>query len=941
MRTLIRPIVVIITTVLMSALLALGSVAPASAGAGPGVASAAPVSAGFVPMAADEGNIPGSTRTKDLCGNATITQDLPVDRWTGAMDKHTRLGTVENLTRLPMNTIQIISMNIGNFLYSTSTALVGVAFKTCPIQNFGGLMDRLFANIAGAFLSSPLMAFFGFLLVMSMAWRSYRGRANMSQIFQKVLVLALMAVMVSGAVRSTGGGINGSTEAYKPGMGSPGWFITTIDGLTGELTGAVADSVARTGLGDFDGHEQGALKPTYDPQNKYSCETYIGQLRDEYRRAYRSLGSERGAFAPIAISRYWEATGLQTWKRNQFGSKNNYANIMYCRALEVLNDADASDIIRIQRNAVKGSKGDFAPKAPAWRTPSSKTARDRLFVAWAACSHGNGANTKTGWSIPADGNYSREKLLPGNRGHEDGEKACNRIFNDASDTDDFMDALNAFDWETGADKIDDHDLASEADDFLLTMHGIRGSSNMIGSLVFMLCALLMAIVFILFAVAIIFGKLLMLMMILGVAFGMIFILLPSSDPSKVLGYGKQLVGIAFFVNMGAMLLTLLIIITNAFSQIGAAAMPGGQGSIMSMIWMGAAPLAAAIGLHMVFKQMGLPSPMSVTSAGAWGKAAMNGTVGGAAMSGAGAGAERLQNQLKSRIASAATGSLIGNYGANRMSAADRSKAVGSTSEDGNHQMNPVGTAPERDDEQPLEGQDGAEGKTGPEDGKTKESEGKAGGAKQPSGPQSKVAPTLKKWGDHEGSLVAGAAAAAGGRLTGAVRRAQEMGVKGMAGAAGSAVARKAVDVGRQFKEQPVRSLVKYGAMAGVVAATGGAAAPLVGLGMIAAGAKGGRKVLSGVAHEARVLGHRGNAKLHSWADPNRNEFEEKLGEAADEPQLEPSPGDPKPIDKPDPLHGFGPKIEWDPTSDHAGNRGDHADDLPDAGHVEPAPERSE
>ncbi|KQP62875.1 hypothetical protein [Nocardioides sp. Leaf285] len=629
---------------------------------------------------------PGGTG-RGICGGGpanggTAADLLPVMRWGDAMTFHTRLGTLAITDSIMREGILSLGMSAGNTFWSLSTGVVQYAVAFCPLEQAGGLADETFAKLGTAVLKSTLltalMVFALFVYMIALIRSSSSGGSIGSmmggqgsivgKLFTKGLIIGLLVIMVNGANQSTGGGADESGAMYRPGTGSPGWFVKSVDSVVTEMTGSMVEKFSNVTAPEATESAGGA--PNYSTESPYSCERYMNSLRRAYRDNFR-ISADRNYQAasamPLALNRFWEQSGLEAWKNAQFGTNNNYGDIMFCRVLEENADIPVGTNDDVPQDAtiagiMRGTGVDsIDTDAWAWDLPSDSTYKDRTYVAWAACSHESGASN-TGWSIPRD----RMGLWPDNNGAESTTDECRGAFD--SETAEDRDNLNAFDWEDGGNKVDEggngeddeRDMSAADTDFLKNLHGTEDSKGIVIVGVYILSAFLLMVVFGLFALAIIFAKILALVMIVGVLVALLAALLPNADFSRVAQYAKQYVGISFFAYGASILLALLTLFTSILVEVGNKTLPTGLGGVMPVMWTGVAPAVAAYAIHYMFKKANVPSPMNPAAAGAWGKAAAGGAVGGAI----GAGttnliAQRMGGRVKSAAKSSGQSAMAG------------------------------------------------------------------------------------------------------------------------------------------------------------------------------------------------------------------------------------------------------------------------------------------
>lgn len=645
-----------------------------------------PLAAGFAPPAAASGVISdggGPRRQVTVCQaayqDASGRELLPVQRWSDSMSFHTRLGFKDVGDMVMRQGVMSMGMAAGNFFWETTTGLVQLSAAMCPLEKAGGAIDRAFASIGKAVLNSTLLTVlvvFSLLVYLFQMVRaqmgSQRSVANLlggsdgsgsivSKIFVKGISIALLVLMVNGALASTGGGAGGDSGPYRPGTLSPGWFVVTTDRVVSNVTSSVVN--AAVGDSQVNAEMPGAKRgtPAYDPKSPYSCESYTKTMRQAYKNMVMvgGQGYEAAAALPLAVNSFWEKSGLVAWKEAQFGTDNTYGNIVYCRMLEANSDqpvyvrANKSDtpsdgsiagLMKGFPNRPNSQGGPIAgvnwidPNAYAWRSSTANVIRDRIYVALAACKHGGGRSYKN-WDVPND----RKGLFPDNNGHGDPAEECNYVYADtngdtrpseaggsSADGSEDGNRANGFDWESGGGKIDSATGLSEYDrDFLKNLHGVSTAKGMVVVMVYAFSALMIGLVFGLFALAVIFAKVLALVLMFGVLVALLQSLLPSAGLDRVGKYAKQYVGVSFFAFGASLLLAVVTLFTTVLINAGDGTLPR-SGGIMPMLWTGVAPFLSILAIHYMFKKARIPSPISPMAASSYGKAAAAGSIGAAA-----------------------------------------------------------------------------------------------------------------------------------------------------------------------------------------------------------------------------------------------------------------------------------------------------------------------
>lgn len=655
---------------------------------------------GTLPTFVDSGHDP-SFKGRGVCaGTLDAHGQLPVTRWDEGTEFHDRLHGAspgDMAKRLQRQGIVSLFFSVGNTAWATTTGATEMALNFCVLDRVGGVVDRTAGSIGKALMSSGIVVALVVASIMVFAWRVGRGQgggANTKMLLQKGLVLALFSIMIGGAMNSTGGGQGRNPNAaYSPGTGSPGWFITQIDqAVTTAAAGVTGSLISDRAIG---GAEQG-------PKGRANlgCAPYVKAMKDVYvERQGAGVAAGGIATTPMLLSSLWENSGLEMWKRAQFGTQRigtygrgeatpyGYGDLMYCRMLElnvaskrhpVTNNYDVSVSSLMSRtgaldkdvfgkavsatgktkpvagvsngNTVWHTDGDYLP----WRYSTSNKKKDRAYVAWAAC------------AAPTD-ELGAPLVHTDDATPEDLKKACQMFFGDAGF--DGGSGTGEFDWDESDDDISQTSTTDAAQDFLLTLHGNRQASGLVAGMVYMVSSLMVAGVFILFSGAIMVAKITALMMMIGVIGVLVFSLTPNASMSKITDYGKQYLGLSLFAWGAQLVICLLAFITAILVESGNAIVPGGPGGVMAVAWVGFAPVMAVFCLHFMFKKLRIPSPLKMSGGMAWGQMAASGAVGGAAGFGAGALVNRAGNRVKARAVNAgrdATSRLVGKERGSRM-----------------------------------------------------------------------------------------------------------------------------------------------------------------------------------------------------------------------------------------------------------------------------------
>lgn len=560
---------------------------------------------------------------------------LPSERWAdSATTLHSRkIGGVTNIVADLSTTLQRdasfpVLTSIANTLWSATTTVVSLAVRMDFMSQLGGAVDSIVAGVGKTLITSPIVVAIVVVGIIVVAWRGMRGRGNpMAYLGRVVLTLSVLVALVFGASAST----VSDNGTYTAGRLSPGWFAQTANSVISSLTSAPAAALSADVSAVPSASETGAT-------GALSCSAYVSKLNEMYVASAggeSQLGKTMQSAIPMTLSRMWEQTGLQAWKVAQFGGDNEYADWMYCRLLE--HRAGISPAIQHTFTQASGTIPELNTEAAPWGTGGDNDAEDRNLIAWASCRLDGSGNwtVQSGWSglpdkAPTADECSKwwsEDYFTG-----DGDKTAGIISGDSN-----------FDWSGKASEtVNRTNAAPEVRNYVLSLHGAGSSAggNQVMVLAYLLSAFIMLLVFGVLSLAILFFKLTIVVLTFSVMFTLVRDLLPSDGPTATGKLVKMYVGVAFVVFGFGLVLALVTTLTGLV--ISGASTAFGGGSVTTMIITGVAPLVSLIALHWVFKNvLKMPSPLSITGANAWGKAAAGGAVGGAVGAGA---AEMLQRR---------------------------------------------------------------------------------------------------------------------------------------------------------------------------------------------------------------------------------------------------------------------------------------------------------
>lgn len=612
----------VLPALLATFLLFAGAAGPASA--------AEPVSASMTAPAAVKTL---TVDTSSVCGSGTqgdSSNALSVNRWGGSTTKfHSRIGgfDIGALNAVVQRNMGLSGgMAFGNGMWSGATSISSFAVNLCLLDSLGGSVDGFVSTIGDVITGSPILAVLLVVSTGALLVRGFKGAGPnaMKQLLGKLVIVAFFVMMVAGAGNSSGGGKNGDTGPYQPGMLSPGYFAVKVNNAVSSVTAIAPDLGVKLA---------GYVAPqnTQAPNGDWTaCTPYINAMKAQYAAKYTGANSS-SSMVPMILSQMWENTGLNAWKSAQFGTKSTAeTESAYCHLLEMYSnspvtnyDGGQGDPLH-QRNLLMSisnlTSDQIKPSSKAFST-SDETMVDRSIIGWAACgaTGGDPAN-ESGWKIRAgfgDGAFAdgARAITP---------KKCVDWWNNTSAS------LTDFDWSDNRGDIDKQTLMSDGRinentrSFLLNFHGNDNTTGQFAVGGYVVAALCILIVFGLLSLAAIATKFAVLLYLPVFTFMLLKYLLPGTDNSGVFIQIKKFVGLV----IGTLSINFIFALIAGISSVLSKAAPQ-DGSVWSMIWTGLAPVMAVFVIKMATKTMGLPNPFTISGAAAYGSSAVG--AGGSAM----------------------------------------------------------------------------------------------------------------------------------------------------------------------------------------------------------------------------------------------------------------------------------------------------------------------
>lgn len=612
-----------------------------------------------------------SNDTSDPADTSSGTSYLPIERWSAATSTfHTRidpgtLGFGSIPQRVSRDGVAPIGMSAGNAMWEMSVGLVGFANNFDILTKVGCTADSIAADTGDALM--PLIALLVVVGFVSVLWRSRNDPSGAKDLVKIVAIIGVIGIMFMGAqqTRDTG----------TPGAGSPYWLADR----TNALANAVLTPVVK-GLTDSQPGIAG-IAPSGGPQiNDLNCTDYVRILHQRYASEQENDGKDGSM--PVVLSALWESSGLTVWTGAQFGLSNEYVNQTYCHVLDRASGVSAGEQLSIIKGGGGGGASTLAGPGDAAKilrqNQGNNNTDDQAAVFFAECSyHGGVWKLDKAWkSLNGDG--KAQKGDDCKDGWEKGDATKNS-------------STTKFDWGPGTGKYREANTG-DADgpvNFLANWHGDDSSAAMALVMIYVFSSFINLIAFGVIALGVIIAKVAAVVMIAMIFLILCASIIPGRGPSKAAKFAKFWLGCSLYAFILQGVLAMLVIVTAFIAQMGTAAL--GQGSVMSIVWLGFAPVTAMIVLHLVMKNA---VGTSVFKPGA--ALAMGAAVGGAGAA-AGVGVDRMMRRGSNSVRRG-----VGHGVGQRMAGVN--KKGGKPGKGGKHGLQPEDGAPEdekKDEKPPL------------------------------------------------------------------------------------------------------------------------------------------------------------------------------------------------------------------------------------------------
>jgi len=599
--------------------------------------------------------------------NTSSQNDLPMVRWSNAVAaQHSDLSIgLFDLSQIPDVVARdgvVSSLNgVSQSEWTLSTDLVELSQRFCVADSVGyqtdNIVGRLWRGISRGSKGPVLLTALALVVIVSTLWSLSRGKPKpWARAAKFAVVLGVLVVMGTGAAASTDNG-----GSYQPGLLSPGWVVTHTFGVISNVGNSLGAAFAQI-------NQQPLTVPsTVVASDPLTCNQYTSQLVADYQASYSNTSLSYAV--PESLNGLWMQSTIPTFVDEQFGMDNNFGPLVYCHLLEDTSNIPPSTQMRIAlaaSPALAHTSPRTIPSALAW-TATSNQEVDESVIGWAACQSPNANFVPSEWNLangtqiypsewavvknPDNGNNMTVQqsncwqwwgspatgstcgVCSGVTAGSAGSTALDpnkSPFYWPDDPSGIQSAANA----AGSQQLSDGQgpVGAGLDNFLSNFHGTTSTSAVITAYIYLASSTGVAVVFMILALAILLAKLALLVSMLLMIFVVLAALMPGGSPDKLVSFGKHLLGLILFVTCGSLLVSAIAVLTSLIVAAGTGVV--GQYNIMSIIWVGLAPLGAIILIHHFFKKvLKAPSPFKPSSALAYSAAAggFAGGLGGSAL----------------------------------------------------------------------------------------------------------------------------------------------------------------------------------------------------------------------------------------------------------------------------------------------------------------------
>ncbi|MEK6345067.1 MAG: hypothetical protein V4737_14700, partial [Curtobacterium sp.] len=598
---------------------------------------------------------------------------LPISRWyTATTDL--RSNTSGNWLSVGVETVVRLAQSAGiavsNYAWLLTQSFIDFASTFNPLStSLGRDIDDLIHTLGDVVLTGgsktgPLLLLLIVLVSLGIAARTAMRTQDFRLFARRFLTIGLVIGLFGALVTQSGAGsYNKKTQTYTAAVGSPVWVGQQANTIVNSAIGAVGSALtAAPGTGRIG-----------EDTSNLSCNAMLEGMQVRLAASKASKGSAQSRKAAAnTVNQMYVRTALSSYAVAQYGT-SKYAQYAWCRGADAnatsfgvtsteftayvgwkASTGDRSGKVALFPGTAKSKDGKHSNSAPFGSSQQKQEHWAGNVIAWAACHP----------TVSDDGKAVRYGIDKAWKQAGVAEPACEQWWgkggvNAFGDEGKVFTKLAGYDPEDVSEHINDDDVAS----FLNSISGADQATLSLGATAAVVSAIgSVASLVVIGGLAI--GSILAMLMTLLYLFGTVFSLLRALGSEQgfapVLVSLKATFGALIFGSALSIVLALVSLVTMLLAKVGSVF--GDPGNPVSLTWAMLCPVISVVGLHLAFKKLNLPSPVTVSGGMAWGKmltkggaAATGGNVGAGLLGGAAGLVKRRASSVGRRALGAATG----------------------------------------------------------------------------------------------------------------------------------------------------------------------------------------------------------------------------------------------------------------------------------------------
>ncbi|MDB6425950.1 hypothetical protein [Curtobacterium sp. 20TX0008] len=552
----------------------------------------------------------------------------PISRWNGAMQLHSNFsgGWAETALDGITRGAQAFGISVSSFCWSVIQSFISFASSFNVLDGpLGRTIDGAVSSLGRAILQGtdgrgPLILLG--LLIVSAVVTVRSARHDVGLLLRRLGATAIVVSILTVTVAQAGAGTwNGKTQVYRAAPGSPVWFGQQSSRIVSGIIGGASSVIsAAPGNGEI-GSDRSNL----------SCNAQLQGMKARLKASKAAANSNANTKAAVStVNSMYVRSSVAAAVVAQYGV-NPYAEYTWCRGFDA--NATSFGATSAEYTAYAGwkaSEGDTSGKT-GFLPGTARSDKNKDISA--AAPFGAGSDDDEIWAANVAAWAACHPEVKGNKVDFAIDKAWKDLKIDQKGCSIWWSspAAKAFDkdgkvfkdvtsWSPQdiSEKVDDENVRS----FLASLGGSDDTTLALGSTAVVVGAIGSVIDLVVFgglSGGAILAALMAVLFVLSAFIALVRALISrGSHFEGVLLNLRALIGVLVFGAALSLVLAVLQLIVTALIWSGNALL-GGAGNPVALAWAGLTPLIAVIGLHLLCKRAGLPSPVTVTGAAAWGK----------------------------------------------------------------------------------------------------------------------------------------------------------------------------------------------------------------------------------------------------------------------------------------------------------------------------------